>query len=108
MFESWGRVVYRRRRLVLVIALIGVAFAAVWGTRMRADQSHKVRPNNARSAALQCRKSGISSSCPASSLRRSDAIVAPNFSEIKLTASRSRKKSFENQRSPARVRALYG
>src|SRR5258708_21180459 len=32
MFESWGRVVYRRRRLVLVIALIGALFAAVWGT----------------------------------------------------------------------------
>src|SRR5262245_3766322 len=32
MFERWGRVVYRRRRLVLVVALIGVAFAAVWGT----------------------------------------------------------------------------
>jgi RND superfamily putative drug exporter len=32
MFENWGRVVYRRRRLVLAIALIGVAFAAVWGT----------------------------------------------------------------------------
>ncbi len=32
MFESWGRVVYRRRRLVLVIALIVVAFAGVWGT----------------------------------------------------------------------------
>jgi trehalose monomycolate/heme transporter len=32
MFESWGRVIYRRRRLVLVIALIGVAFGAVWGT----------------------------------------------------------------------------
>jgi trehalose monomycolate/heme transporter len=32
MFESWGRVVYRRRRLVLVIALVVVAFAAAWGT----------------------------------------------------------------------------
>jgi trehalose monomycolate/heme transporter len=32
MFESWGRVVYRRRRLVLVIALIVIAFAAAWGT----------------------------------------------------------------------------
>jgi uncharacterized membrane protein YdfJ with MMPL/SSD domain len=32
MFEGWGRVVYRRRRLVLVIALIGIAFAAAWGT----------------------------------------------------------------------------
>ncbi len=32
MFESWGRVVYRRRRLVLVIALIVIAFAATWGT----------------------------------------------------------------------------
>jgi trehalose monomycolate/heme transporter len=32
MFESWGRVVYRRRRLVLVVALIVVAFAGAWGT----------------------------------------------------------------------------
>jgi trehalose monomycolate/heme transporter len=32
MFEGWGRVIYRRRRPVLVIALIVVAFAAVWGT----------------------------------------------------------------------------
>jgi trehalose monomycolate/heme transporter len=32
MFETWGRVVYRRRRLVLVVALLAVAFAAVWGT----------------------------------------------------------------------------
>ena len=32
MFESWGRVVYRRRRLMLVVALLAVAFAAVWGT----------------------------------------------------------------------------
>src|ERR1700735_3529111 len=30
--ESWGRLVYRRRRLVLVTALIVVAFAAAWGT----------------------------------------------------------------------------
>ena len=32
MFETWGRVIYRRRRLVLVITLIGVVFAGVWGT----------------------------------------------------------------------------
>jgi trehalose monomycolate/heme transporter len=32
MFEAWGRVVYRRRRLMLVIAALGVVFAAVWGT----------------------------------------------------------------------------
>jgi trehalose monomycolate/heme transporter len=32
MFESWGRGMYRRRRLVLGLALIVVAFAAVWGT----------------------------------------------------------------------------
>jgi uncharacterized membrane protein YdfJ with MMPL/SSD domain len=32
MFETWGRVVYRRRRLILVLALLSVAFAAVWGT----------------------------------------------------------------------------
>jgi RND superfamily putative drug exporter len=32
MFETWGHIVYRRRRLVLVIAMLGVVFAAVWGT----------------------------------------------------------------------------
>src|ERR1035438_10496961 len=32
MFEAWGHMVYRRRRLVLVIAALGVIFAAVWGT----------------------------------------------------------------------------
>ncbi len=32
MFESWGHVVYRRRRLILALALIVVAFAAIWGT----------------------------------------------------------------------------
>jgi RND superfamily putative drug exporter len=31
-FENWGRVVARRRRLILVIALIVVAFAVIWGT----------------------------------------------------------------------------
>ncbi|MGA3152638.1 MAG: MMPL family transporter [Streptosporangiaceae bacterium] len=32
MFETWGRIVYRRRRIVLVIALAAIAFAAIWGT----------------------------------------------------------------------------
>jgi trehalose monomycolate/heme transporter len=32
MFEAWGHIVYRRRRLVLVIATLAVIFAAVWGT----------------------------------------------------------------------------
>ncbi|HET9968770.1 MAG TPA: MMPL family transporter, partial [Streptosporangiaceae bacterium] len=32
MFEAWGRVLYRRRRLALVVTLVLVAFAAVWGT----------------------------------------------------------------------------
>ena len=32
MFETWGRLVYRRRRLILVLAVAGVAFAAIWGT----------------------------------------------------------------------------
>jgi len=31
MFEAWGRVLYRRRRLTLVVTLVLVAFAAVWG-----------------------------------------------------------------------------
>ncbi|MGD0239740.1 MAG: MMPL family transporter [Streptosporangiaceae bacterium] len=32
MFEAWGRVLYRRRRLTLVVTLVLVAFAAAWGT----------------------------------------------------------------------------
>src|SRR5947209_4710976 len=32
MFEAWGRILYRRRRLALVATLVLVAFAAVWGT----------------------------------------------------------------------------
>jgi RND superfamily putative drug exporter len=32
MFESWGRTLYRRRRLTLSLALLFVIFAAVWGT----------------------------------------------------------------------------
>jgi trehalose monomycolate/heme transporter len=32
MFEAWGRVLARRRRLTLGLTLLFVAFAAVWGT----------------------------------------------------------------------------
>jgi RND superfamily putative drug exporter len=32
MFETWGRTLYRRRRLTLGITLVFVVFAAVWGT----------------------------------------------------------------------------
>lgn len=32
MFDTWGRVVFRRRRLILVLALLAAAFAGVWGT----------------------------------------------------------------------------
>src|SRR5579863_5281548 len=32
MFEAWGHALFRRRRLALVITLLFVAFAAVWGT----------------------------------------------------------------------------
>jgi len=32
MFEAWGRILFRRRRFVLVIAVVGIAAAAVWGT----------------------------------------------------------------------------
>jgi uncharacterized membrane protein YdfJ with MMPL/SSD domain len=32
MFESWGRLMYRRRRLVLAVGVLLVAAAAVWGT----------------------------------------------------------------------------
>src|ERR1035441_9878077 len=32
MFEAWGRVVYRQRRLILAIALIVVAVGDAWGT----------------------------------------------------------------------------
>jgi len=32
MFESWGRIVFRRRRLVLLLCLLVIAAGAVWGT----------------------------------------------------------------------------
>jgi len=32
MFEAWGRILYRRRRLTLGLTLVFVAFAAIWGT----------------------------------------------------------------------------
>jgi uncharacterized membrane protein YdfJ with MMPL/SSD domain len=32
VFEAWGHVVYRRRRLVLLLAVLGVLFAGAWGT----------------------------------------------------------------------------
>ena len=32
MFEAWGRVLYRRRRLTLIVTLVLVAFAAALGT----------------------------------------------------------------------------
>ncbi len=32
MFQAWGRILYRRRRLTLGLALVLVAFAAIWGT----------------------------------------------------------------------------
>ena len=32
MFEAWGHALFRGRRLTLVVTLLFVAFAAVWGT----------------------------------------------------------------------------
>jgi trehalose monomycolate/heme transporter len=32
MFEAWGRIIFRRRRLVLAVAVIAVVLAAIWGT----------------------------------------------------------------------------
>jgi RND superfamily putative drug exporter len=32
MFESWGRIVFRRRRLVLLVAVLAIIGAAIWGT----------------------------------------------------------------------------
>ncbi|HSV64574.1 MAG TPA: MMPL family transporter [Mycobacteriales bacterium] len=37
MFEALGRVMYRHRRSVLVVAVLFTAFAGVWGTRVFAD-----------------------------------------------------------------------
>jgi trehalose monomycolate/heme transporter len=34
MFETWGRIIFRRRWLTLAIALAGVVLAAMWGTRV--------------------------------------------------------------------------
>jgi trehalose monomycolate/heme transporter len=32
MFEAWGRIIFRRRRLVLAVGVIAVVLAAIWGT----------------------------------------------------------------------------
>jgi trehalose monomycolate/heme transporter len=32
MFEAWGRILFRRRRLTLAIAALGIVVAAIWGT----------------------------------------------------------------------------
>jgi trehalose monomycolate/heme transporter len=32
MFEAWGQIIFRRRRLVLAVATVAVVFAAIWGT----------------------------------------------------------------------------
>ncbi|MGO9295707.1 MAG: MMPL family transporter [Streptosporangiaceae bacterium] len=32
MFDRWGRITYRHRRLILALAVLAVAFAGVWGT----------------------------------------------------------------------------
>jgi trehalose monomycolate/heme transporter len=32
MFEAWGRILFRRRRLVLLVAAVGIVAAAIWGT----------------------------------------------------------------------------
>jgi uncharacterized membrane protein YdfJ with MMPL/SSD domain len=37
LFEAWGHLIYHRRRLVLVIAGLAVAFAGVWGTGVFAN-----------------------------------------------------------------------
>jgi trehalose monomycolate/heme transporter len=34
MFEAWGRVMYRRRRLTLIAAALAIVFAGVWGTQV--------------------------------------------------------------------------
>jgi trehalose monomycolate/heme transporter len=39
MFEAWGRALYRKRRLALIVALLFVAFAGVWGTGVFAKLS---------------------------------------------------------------------
>jgi len=32
MFEAWGRIIFRRRRLVIAVGVIAVVLAAIWGT----------------------------------------------------------------------------
>ena len=56
MFEAWGRILFRRRRLVLVIAALGVVAAAIWGTG-GADNLAKSADNLANSADMILAKS---------------------------------------------------
>ena len=38
-FDRWGRTAYRRRRLILVIALLVAVVGGVWGTTSRWSQT---------------------------------------------------------------------
>ena len=53
MFESWGRMLYRARRLTLVIALLFAAAAAAWGTGVfgKLDSGNTLTPPNSQSNA---------------------------------------------------------
>jgi len=53
MFESWGRSLYRARRLTLAVALLFAVAAAVWGTGVfgKLNSGNTFTPPNSQSNA---------------------------------------------------------
>ena len=51
MFETWGRIIFRRRRLVLLAAALAVVAAAAWGTGVfgRLQSAGGFTPSNSQS-----------------------------------------------------------
>jgi trehalose monomycolate/heme transporter len=62
VFEAFGRVMYRRRRWVLGVALAFLAFAGVWGTKVFASLSNggfdDPRSDSARASAIAAQRLG--------------------------------------------------
>ena len=79
MFESWGRGLYRARRLTLVLALLFAAAAGVWGTGVfgKVNSGNTFTPPNS--------QSNVESNLAASLFGRDDADVVVLFHSASRT-----------------------
>jgi RND superfamily putative drug exporter len=79
MFEAWGRMIYRRRRLALVVAGLAIVFAGVWGTQVfgQLSSGNSFTPPGSQSQ----RESDVA----AAAFGRNDADVVVLYRSAKLT-----------------------